>query len=366
MDSRPLWLTDSLLNRARAIWPVGRPRLMRELDLSDHKARVVMEHLSGSSAGDVIDDDVGEARRLLAHLMPEPRTVEALAEAVDRSPGTVRRWLAELQTAGHPVVEVHGRFMLERHPTPTEGEHTLSAPADRVVRIGLVSDTHLGSRYQQLTYLARCYEWFAREDVTDVYHAGDMVDGIGVYRGQHAEVFLHSYGEQVDYAVEHYPQVEGITTHVIAGNHDLAAVKAGGVDPVRAIATQRKDIKHLGAFSAWITIGEALRLYLLHPDGGGSYAVSYRLQKIIESFEGGRKPHILVAGHWHQRTYVDARNVDAYMPGCFQFQTPYETRKALQPRIGALLLEITLGDDPGEYTITQRWARFLVAKEKDW
>ena len=363
--NNPAWLTEALLDRVRAEWPIGRKRLQREFGLTEHKARVVIEALGGSVYPLVPDAEDDEAMSVVAHLSNVPRSVEALAEAVDRSPGTVRRWLDTLQAAGHPVVEVHGRYMIDRHPTPTEGEHVLRADRGKL-RVGFVSDTHFGSRYQQATYLRECYDWFSDGGVSDIYHAGDLVDGIGVYRGQHAEVFLHSYQEQIDYAIEHYPACPGITTHVIAGNHDLAAVKAGGIDPVRAIAAQRCDIRHLGAFSAWITIGESLRLYLLHPDGGGSYAVSYRLQKIIESFEGGRKPHILVAGHWHQRTYVDARNVDAYMPGCFQFQTPYETRKALQPRIGALMLTLTLGERPGEYTVKQSFRRYLVPKERDW
>lgn len=364
MRDRPAWLSDELISRAMAEMPCGRPHLRRRFGLTDYQAGILLEELRRlAPATDDDSPDASAALRCLEYLGERPITYEALADALDRGQSTVRRWLQALRDMGHPVQTDERGVWLDHRPAPSEHTYDHDVDSD-ITRIGIVSDTHLGSKYQQLTYLREVYDWFADAGVRSVYHAGDLVDGVGVYRGQHGEIFLHSYEEQVKYAVDTYPRRQDMTTYVIGGNHDLAGLRVGGIDPLRVIAARRPDVQHLGSFSAWITIG-GLRLYLLHPDGGGSYAVSYRLQKIIESFEGGKKPHILVAGHWHQRAYVDARNVDAFMPGCLQHQTPYEMRKALQPRIGALMLEITRHDE-GTYTVTQTWRRYLVPKERDY
>src|SRR5690606_37202969 len=112
-------------------------------------------------------------------------------------------------------------------------------------------------------------------------NGGDMVTGVGVYRGQHAEIFLHTYDEQVDYTVENYPRREGITTHAIGGNHDLVFKKSIGADPLKAIADRRDDIEHLGQYSAWVELTPNFTLYLIHPAGSQAYAVSYKLQKLV-------------------------------------------------------------------------------------
>jgi len=57
---------------------------------------------------------------------------------------------------------------------------------------------------------------------------------------------------------------------------------------------------------------------LWHPQGGGSYARSYKLQKHIESYALGEKPAVLLTGHYHQFCYLDERGVHALLCPTFQ------------------------------------------------
>ena len=61
---------------------------------------------------------------------------------------------------------------------------------------------------------------------------------------------------------------------------------------------------------------------MLHPGGGSSYALSYRIQKIIESLDSDNKPDCLLVGHFHKAFTLPAyRGVAAVAAGCTQRQT---------------------------------------------
>jgi len=87
-----------------------------------------------------------------------------------------------------------------------------------VYRFGVISCTHLGSKYQQISHLHSFYGLCKKEGVYTVFHCGDVVDGEKIYRGMEYELFAHGADQQVDYAVKFYPRVEGIVTKAISGN----------------------------------------------------------------------------------------------------------------------------------------------------
>lgn len=236
-----------------------------------------------------------------------------------------------------------------RDPMREDREHELKiAPIDGqgTIKIGLVSDTHGGSRYQQLTYLHSAYDYFERNEIPDVLHTGDWTAGSDrMHPGMSYEVFAHGGDEQAEYVAEHYPSRPGITTHGISGNHDHSHMKANGQNVLKAIAKERPDIKYLGMSGAYMTIN-GIRFYLHHPSGGVAYARSYRLQKIIEQFSPENKPKVLICGHWHTTCLLEAyRNVYAMALPCFESQTPYLVEKGLYPETGWATLEVTYDDD---------------------
>ena len=265
----------------------------------------------------------------------------------------------------NPEAEHEEKINPREYLVPSEAKVDHSTNKTRL-KIGIVADTHLCSKQQQLTYLKDFYYRAYDAGVRDIYHAGDMIAGVDVYPGQSNDLIRFTEDEQVDYAVEYYPRIDGITTHVISGNHDLIFVKRKGGDPLRLIGLHRPDINYLGQFSAWVKLADGCTIYLLHPDGGSAYASSYKLQKLIESFSGGNKPNIAIMGHYHRRCYISERNVHGFLGACFEAQTDFLRRKAVQPVVGGTVLDIELTDDGAIQDIGINFRQYLVPKEKDY
>ena len=205
------------------------------------------------------------------------------------------------------------------------------------VRFGVISDTHLGSYFEALDALHLAYRVFKREGIEVVYHAGDLLDGEKMYRGHEYEIHTHGADAQIEYCVENYPRIKGITTYFITGNHDLSFWKRSGVDVGPKIAQLRPDLVYLGPECADIKIenenGRAI-VQLVHPGKGSAYAVSYHAQKYIESLPGGRKPHLVLMGHYHKAEYLVWRNVHLIQTGCLQRQTKYMQRNNVAAIVG--------------------------------
>lgn len=305
--------------------------------LRDYKITDADGNYLGNDKQELTSDDV-------LKYLKEPMSIIELANILDCAPKKIQSEIEKLQAEGYQIVEYGDKYKLEKDIVPQEGHY--EHPDEGLhFRVGMVSDTHLGGTEQQLTHLGDFYQTCKAKGVKTVYHCGDIVAGVDVYRGQHKELHAHTYDAQVDYAITNYPHVEGITTRIVSGNHDLAIIKKGGSDPVRQIVNARPDMEYLGQYSAWVELAPGFIAYFMHPLGGMSYALSYKLQKHVEAFEGGRKPNMFFAGHWHSFNYSYIRNVHAFLVPCFEAQTEFERRLGLNPTVGGLILDIKLNKD---------------------
>lgn len=280
--------------------------------------------------------------------------------------------LLEMETDDEELVrmlEAKG-YVLVRDPFRDDREHDVTFPAydgQGSFKVGVVSDTHGGSRYQQGSYLHYAYDYFEREGINTVLHAGDVTAGsLHMHPGMAYEMFSLGSDEQAAYVAEHYPRRTGITTLMISGNHDWSHKKAGGSNPLELIAMKRDDITYLGHAGAYVTIN-GIRIYVMHPSGGIPYAKSWRLQKVIEGFAPGpTKPKVIIMGHLHSTCILpNYRNVYGIMTGCFESQTPYEREKGLYPEVGFAVLHTTYDDD-GAVAFKHEWRPCYVPKEHDY
>ena len=214
------------------------------------------------------------------------------------------------------------------------------------IRIGVVSDTHLGSKHAQLTFLEELYDRYAELGITDVYHCGDITDGM--YPNRNDQIYeLHAHGAdaQVDYVVNNYPKRDGITTHFITGNHDFTFVRNTGYNIGPAIDMRRDDMEYLGMFNAKVWLTPKCDLELNHPLDGSAYALSYSIQKTIDALSGGEKPKILCNGHHHKYLTMFYRNIHAIEVPSVQAQTPYMKGKRLAAHVGGLVLDIYVDEE---------------------
>lgn len=293
-------------------------------------------------------------------------SVEDLADSADVSPHRVREGLERLGHDGYRVAEHEHHVVLNRvppaakdtlHPSLFDGEH---------VRVGVVSDTHLGANEEALAELHLAYDIFAREGISQVWHAGDIGCGVEVFGSkQHSEAHVHTLDEQRAYVVEHYPRRDGIVTRAIGGNHDLEGLAGkAGWDLVQAVANERADIEYLGPFEAWIETRPDTGRYvhLLHGKGGMSYSWSYKAQKLVDGYPSARKPSALIVGHWHVRGNIRARDVEVLWPGCFEWQSPFLARLGLQPSVGFHILNMFIGEDGSIVRWAPEWYPFYPGR----
>lgn len=262
----------------------------------------------------------------------------------------------------------HRGFTVTRKPDQVTGK-TIEVELDRwskgEKKFAVVSCTHLGSNHQQLTALGCFYKLVAQKGINTVLHAGDLVDGEKMYRGQEYETFRHGVDAQVTYAVNEYPHVPGVKTIAISGNHDLSFQANAGSNVVQAIARQRSDIVYAGDVLAFINIGK-IKVALMHGEGGVPYARSYKMQKIVEQLASENKPHFLLLGHYHVSALVPGyRNVESVQLACFQSQNTYLARKGLMHAISGLIVTFQ-EDKKGLASVSYEWIPFYETKKDDY
>lgn len=234
------------------------------------------------------------------------------------------------------------------------------------IKLGVVSCTHFGSRYQQLTALREFYRVCSHREIPIIANCGDVHEGDGKqHKGQLYEMFIMGWDNQLDYSIENYPREEGITTYLIDGSHDYSFFKTEGASICKALAKERDDIDYLGAFSAYLDI-EGISIHMMHGSGGVAYARSYKMQKIIENYAPEQKPNVTLLGHYHVPNYLPSyRNVEGFQLGCMQAQTPYLKSKGLGPIVCGLILEI-YPDDKGIASIKNEWLIWHIIRERDY
>jgi len=238
------------------------------------------------------------------------------------------------------------------------------------IKFGYVTDVHLCSRFQQLTYLHALYDIFEGDKINLVMNSGDLGDGEDVYFGHKNEIFIHGVDAQVEYIAEKYPKRNKIKTKMISGNHDLSVYKRAGCDIVKQVSKIRNDIEYLGMWSAYVdfnnNLGKKVRVQLLHPDKGGAYALSYKAQKIVEGYSSDNKPNVLLLGHWHTSLYFFRRNVHVIQGGALQSQTPYLLRKGIEPEIGGWIIDLHISDDGSVNRCNQEFISFFNPIYRDY
>lgn len=297
-----------------------------------------------------------------------PLTEADMADALDCSPARVRALLKDLQAKGANVQRVGtNKFLLNSIVEPG-GRFSLSAKdrGDGWTVFGVITDNHKGNRHHRQDVEDAAYKTFANEGITDVLNAGNWIDGEARFNKH--ELIVHGMDNQIDHFVETTPVHKGITTHFISGDdHEgwysqRECINIGAYAQMRAEKAGRNDLRYLGHVEADIALkcgkGEAI-LRLMHPGGGSSYAMSYAPQKIVESFQGGEKPDVLIIGHYHKYDVCYPREVYVLSAGCAEDQTMFMRKKKLAAHVGFSIVKLKQDSTDGHITrISHEWFPF--------
>jgi len=207
---------------------------------------------------------------------------------------------------------------------------------------GVISDTHIGSRYFREDWFDGAIEMFARRNVDFVVHSGDVTEGLSNRPGHVYELSHIGYAQQKEEAIRQIGKIE-CPCYIVDGNHDRWFMKSAGAQIVDDICKDTPNARFIGTDEGVIDIG-GISILLWHGEDGAAYALSYRVQKIVESLSGGQKPNILVTGHDHKQGYFFTRNVQVVMAGCLQEQTPWMRSKRLAAHPGFWIVEVGINN----------------------
>lgn len=257
---------------------------------------------------------------------------------------------------------VDGKVVKINKPRKSEDVYQVTNTND-TLRLLLVSDTHLCSKYDRLDILRYLYDKADERKVNYVLHSGDFTDGRS-NRPEHIyELKELSYEGQVEYCVEKYPKSE-IPTLLISGNHDDWWYKSNGSDIVKAVAKQRKDLLYLGTDVADVKIGK-LKVHLFHGKGAQAYAKSYKAQKYLDAMHDEEKiPHILQMGHIHQAFFYQQGKTSVFQTGCLEDQTPFCRSMGLENEKSCWWVTVHMDDKGNPALVEQELEMFGPRKVK--
>lgn len=304
-------------------------------------------------------EGVAAAFSLEERLRKGGATLDELAAQANISRGAMLDQLDGLRAAGLNIHEIGGVWSIEKETRPAflHGDlPTYVSRPDNTFVFGATSDNHLGSKYERLDVLNDLYDRFAARGVDRVFNAGNWIDGEA--RFNKFDIHTHGMEGQMEYLAANYPSRPGITTYAVAGDdHEGWYGQREGVDVGKYAENVmrrrgRTDWVNLGYMEAHIRLvnantGKSQILACVHPGGGSSYALSYSIQKIIESLDGGEKPAVGLYGHYHKLWAGNIRNVWCLQTGCTEDQTPFMRKKKLEAHVGGAIVELEQDPETG-------------------
>jgi len=330
----------------------SRQKIARTLKTTEWKVRQAMERppiFEDTYTTGGVEEPILRAA-LVRKLRGGWRNVNNIAAAMKCSIQTVEATIQHLGESGYMVLRDGQRARIVKEPNVAGRGWTDASPLLRNGwrKIGVIGDTHLASKYARLDVLEAAYDRFKEEDITNVYHAGNIVDG--ECRFNQYELLAHGVADQAMYCLDNYPQRSGITTHFITGAcHEGWWMAREGIDFGRYLQFEantqgRDDLHYLGYMEVDVKLigpnKEFSYMRVLHPGGGSAYALSYRPQKIIESLSGGEKPAVMLVGHFHKQANFTIRNVWTVLVGCMQDQSPFMRKKSIEAHVGFSVVEM--------------------------
>jgi predicted phosphodiesterase len=240
-----------------------------------------------------------------------------------------------------------------KSPESKEDTPKYSLQRTKWYKFGLISDTHIGHNKFDEGLLAYSAKIFKREKIEDVYHSGDIVEGLSRRGGHIYELETVGFEAQVSQAADLFSKhFSDFNIIAITGNHDhwYRDNANNGASVGKALHHRLKNLNFLGEDEGDVIIKTnsnkipEITIKLFHPNDGSAYAISYKMQKLVESLEGGHKPHVILSGHYHKALYMFSRNVHGFESGTLCSQTRWMRGKKIAAMKGFWVIELGLGE----------------------
>lgn len=148
------------------------------------------------------------------------------------------------------------------------------------IRFGFFTDSHMGSIYYHEAFLDDFIKTCKEKKAQFCIFGGDLTHGMDSRKYNLLYELKHiGYAAQKEYAEEQLAKIP-FPTYVIDGNHDRW-YESIGAHIVKDICDSVPNAEYIGRDEGDIVI-KGIIIRVFHGEDGSSYAVSYRIQKLIE------------------------------------------------------------------------------------
>lgn len=180
--------------------------------------------------------------------------------------------------------------------TNRDGIDLITKNTDQQIKIMLISDIHLGSKYDDINLLNKIYDYCITNNINIIINAGDIIDGISLGK----EKRIKSFERQIDYLIKHYPFDKNIINFICLGNHDIDSFTTNNQDISTILYNFRHDLVSLGYGLGNINIKNE-SIYIKHN---------------ISGFNNSHIPSesLILLGHSHKASIYPNGNLYVHIP----------------------------------------------------
>ena len=215
---------------------------------------------------------MSETTLKLLELIKEGKKLNEICTELNKTPKQIFNHLTLLKNKGYLFNRKYYYFGEEISYIPQvdylysnvkpETYLTTSQNCNRVKAV-VISDTHIGSKYERLDLLNEIYNYCTKNGIYTIFHCGDIIDN-SVSDEQVPRL------ERAEYLLKNYPFDKNILTFTILGNHDVALLKETKQNIAAMLENYRHDIVNIGYMQDILKIKEdSITLY--HPFTINSY-----------------------------------------------------------------------------------------------
>lgn len=247
--------------------------------------------------------------------------------------------------------------------------YTLDIGEDNEFNALLISDTRLGSKYQQLSRLNFAYQEAWKNGIDKVIMLGDITEGLYSLKNPYYDtLFCDTTDKQIDYVVDNYPYIEGMKTYFITGDQDATHTAKNGVDIGRVISEERDDMIYLGNMRCMLNIRK-MKILAQHLKIGAfdrAKTISLKPQDAIYAMRSEEKADIILDGHILASEQLTERGMRELAVPSLVATTPRIRKSAIPHNVGFILLKTKLTKDGKFDNMEATFSPFYQTDEDDY
>lgn len=245
-------------------------------------------------------------QRELYELLKQEVTLLDLASYLNVTPKQAYNRVQTLKNQGYNIYRKDFstgdiQFSIINHLVDDYSKNILyTLPDTNVLRVIVLSDTHIGNSLQRLDVLDETYNYCIKHDIHTIFNCGDLLNGL--LPSKTGSIIRKDYEKQINLFLKNYPFDPNIINFTLLGNHDKDFLN-GGLDLRQILTKKRYDIKTLNYEDSLIKIKND-KIRLIHP-----------MNNTFKSFANNSK--IIFRGHSHEskvKTIVGQNVFCAYVP----------------------------------------------------